>query len=96
MPLQRRIPKRGFRSPRRREFAVVNLRQLDSRFDPGSVVDPDALRRCGLVRKAALPVKVLAMGELFKPLTVRAHRFSRAAREKIAAAGGTAEELARA
>ncbi len=96
MPLQRRVPKRGFRNPGRQEFAIVNVRQLESRFEPGAIVDPDALRQCGLVRKSAVPVKVLAAGELSKPLTVRAHRFSRAAREKIAAAGGTAEELARA
>jgi large subunit ribosomal protein L15 len=95
MPLQRRLPKRGFRNPFRCVYGVVNLRQLEAQFDSGSVVDPNALRERGLVRRD-LPVKVLAAGELTKPLTVSAHAFSAAARERIAAAGGTVEVIDRA
>ena len=95
MPLQRRLPKRGFRNPFRRVYSVVNLQQLEAQFDSGAVVDPNALRERGLVRRG-LPVKVLGAGELTKPLTVSAHAFSAAARERIAAAGGTVEVIDRA
>jgi len=94
MPLHRRVPKRGFRNPFRVEYAVVNLDTLDQRFDAGTEVTPELLRSAGLVRSGA-PVKVLARGEVAKALTVRAHKFSGKAAEKIAAAGGTAEVLAR-
>jgi len=95
MPLQRRLPKRGFHNPFRVEYSVVNLRQLDARFEGGAVVDPAALYECGLVRRG-LPVKILAAGELTKPLTVSAHAFSAAAKERILAAGGAAEVIDRA
>lgn len=88
MPLVRRVPKRGFTNIFRREFAVVNLNQigeLDS-------VDPDVLIQRGMV-KAGYPVKILGDGEVSKPLKVKAHRFSKTARHKIEAAGGTCEEL---
>ncbi len=86
MPLVRRIPKRGFTPFTRVEYQVVNLRDLD-RFE-GSV-DPAALKRAGLVRSAAKPVKILGDGELAKALEVEAHAFSKSAREKIEAAGGS-------
>lgn len=89
MPLQRRLPKRGFRSPFRREFAIVNLRDL-ARFPADSVVDPAALRARGLV-KGRRPVKVLGQGELPHALTVRVHAVSGRAKERIAAAGGSVE-----
>jgi len=94
MPLQRRIPKRGFRrlqknATRREEVAVVNLGSL-SVFTEGETVDPAALVRCGLVR-SGLRVKVLGDGDLGNKLTIRAHAFSKGAREKIATLGGTAE-----
>lgn len=95
MPLQRRLPKRGFRRPRE-AVAVVNLRQLEAKFEAGATVDPPALYACGLIKKTAAPVKILGMGQLSKALTVKAHGFSRSARERIAAAGGTAENVARA
>jgi large subunit ribosomal protein L15 len=93
MPLQRRLPKRGFRNPSRRVFAVVNLEQLESKFEVGATVDPESLRAQGLIGKRGLEVKILAGGKLSKSLTVKAHRFSESARNAIAAAGGTAEEL---
>ncbi len=91
MPLQRRLPKRGFRPVARMEYAVVNLKRL-ARFPAGSTVGPDELVAAGLVRRTA-PVKILAAGTLPHALTVRAHAFSSKAREAIAAAGGVAEEL---
>ena len=93
MPLHRRIPKRGFHNPFRTEYAVVNLDTLAERFDAGSVVTPELLRESGLVHGTRQPIKVLARGDLTKTLTVRAHKFSGKAAEKIAAAGGAAEVL---
>jgi large subunit ribosomal protein L15 len=87
------VPKRGFHNPFRVEYAVVNLDTLGDVFDAGSSVTPEVLRERGLVRLARAPIKVLGRGELKKPLTVKAHRFSGSAREKIAAAGGTAEQI---
>ena len=93
MPLHRRIPKRGFHNPFRTEYAVVNLDTLAERFDAGTVVTPELLRERGLIRGARQPIKVLARGDIAKKLTVRAHKFSGKAAEKIAAAGGAAEVL---
>ena len=91
-PLMRRTPKaKGFKNPFRIEYHVVNLSTLAA-FDASTEVSPDTLRARGLVAKQGL-VKVLARGELTKPLTVRAHAFSAAAVQAIEAAGGTAEVL---
>jgi large subunit ribosomal protein L15 len=91
-PLMRRVPKaRGFNNPFRVEYAVVNLATLEN-FDANSEIDPDALRARGLVAKRGL-VKVLARGQITKPLTVRAHAFSAAAAQAIEAAGGSTERL---
>jgi large subunit ribosomal protein L15 len=95
MPLQRRLPKRGFYNPFRQEFSVVNLQQLEQRFAAGSTVDLAALVDSGLARKGRA-VKILAHGELSKALTVQAHAFSEKAKERIAQAGGSAEVLSRA
>lgn len=91
MPLHRRVPKRGFTHAFRVEYAVVNLDSLARRFEAGAVVTPEALRASGLVRDRRAPIKVLGRGELDRPLTVRAHKFSGAAAAKLAAAGGAAE-----
>jgi large subunit ribosomal protein L15 len=69
----------------------VNLRDLEARFDKGAEVTPDSLREAGLATRRAVPVKVLGTGDLTKALTVHAHGFSKAAREKIEAAGGTCQ-----
>ena len=86
MPLIRRIPKRGFTNPNRKEYQAVNVRDL-VRFDAD--VTPELLSNAGLVGSAKLPVKVLGTGELDKALTVTAHAFSASARKKIEAAGGS-------
>jgi large subunit ribosomal protein L15 len=91
MPLQRRLPKRGFRPLDRNEFVLINLSQLDI-FEPTSIVDRDTMDAKGLLKKSDLPVKVLANGEITKPLTVKADKFSKSAVAKIKAAGGSVEE----
>ncbi len=91
MPLSRRLPKRGFTNPFRTEYAIVNVSQLN-RFEPGSVVGEEELRKSGLVKKK-LPIKILGDGELDRPLTVRAHKFSAQAKAKIESAGGKVEVI---
>jgi len=91
VPFFRRFPKRGFNNPFGTRYAVVNVGQLEQAFQAGETVDGLALRRVGLVKRAPQGIKVLAQGTLSKALAVRAQAFSAAAREKIAAAGGTAE-----
>ena len=92
MPLHRRVPKRGFHNPFRIEYVVVNLDTIAERFDADTVVTPELLRERGLVRSAG-KIKVLARGDVSKKLTVRAHKFSGKAAEKLAAAGGAAEAI---
>ena len=91
MPLHRRVPKRGFHNPFREVYEVVNLDTIAERFDAGTEVTPELLREHGLVRKSSGSVKILARGDIAKAFTVRAHKFSGKAAEKIAAAGGKAE-----
>ncbi|QSV44292.1 50S ribosomal protein L15 [Geobacter benzoatilyticus] len=92
MPMQRRLPKRGFTPLARKEYAIVNLGQLDS-FENGCVVDADAMISAGLISGLKDGIKVLADGDITKALTIKAHKFSAAAKEKIEAAGGKAEEI---
>ncbi|WP_428264613.1 50S ribosomal protein L15 [Haliangium sp.] len=93
MPMQRRLPKRGFKNPFRVEAHAVNLGDLAQRFSAGEVVDIDALRAAGLIPRKAKVVKILGGGEIGVALTVRAHRFSKSALAKLSAAGGSAEVL---
>ncbi|MBP3692123.1 MAG: 50S ribosomal protein L15 [Clostridia bacterium] len=92
MPLQRRVPKRGFNNIFRVEYAIVNLAALES-FKDGATVDAEALVKAGKIKKADKPVKILANGNLTKKLTVKADAFSASAKEKIEAAGGKAEVI---
>ncbi|HXN65833.1 MAG TPA: 50S ribosomal protein L15 [Candidatus Acidoferrales bacterium] len=92
MPLHRRIPKRGFHNPGRKEFAVVNIASLNA-FSAGETVTPDLLRERKLIRRAGDSIKVLGDGDLKVAITVQAHAFSGSAREKISAAGGKVEVL---
>jgi large subunit ribosomal protein L15 len=91
MPLQRRLPKRGFKNPFRVEYAAVNVGALGEKFAAGEVVDPEAMRARGIAPRRATLLKVLGKGELKHALTVKAHAFSRTASEKIQAAGGSTE-----
>jgi large subunit ribosomal protein L15 len=92
MPLQRRLPKRGFHNPFRVQMAVVNLSQLERLTE--SEVTPESLAAHGLVAGKNRPIKILGDGSLSKSLTVKAHRFSASAKEKIEAAGGKVELIA--
>lgn len=92
MRLMRRLPKRGFTNPFKTEYQVVNLEDLQG-WDQETPVDPESLRQRRVIRRMATPVKILGNGSLKTPLTVRAHAFSASAREKIEAAGGTAEVI---
>ncbi len=92
MPLHRRIPKRGFRNPLGRHYAVVNVEMLNS-FAAGETVTPESLVSRGLVRQPRDGVKILGDGNLKVALTVRAHAFSKSAQEKISSAGGKVEVL---
>ena len=92
MPLHRRLPKRGFTNIFRKEFAEVNLERL-ARYGAGEEITPERLMKDRIVRKLGAGVKILARGEVAHALTVKAHRFSRQARAKIEAAGGTVEVL---
>jgi large subunit ribosomal protein L15 len=92
MPLQRRIPKRGFTNIFRKEYAIVNLSDLELLAGTAEVT-PEALVQSGLIKDLKSGIKVLGTGELKKKLTVRAHKFSKSAIEKIQAAGGKAEVL---
>jgi large subunit ribosomal protein L15 len=95
LPLVRRLPhKRGFVNIFRIEYVEVNLDRLAEIFAAGDEVTPDTLVAVGVIKNTEMPVKVLGRGELDKPLTIHAHRFSASARAKIEAAGGRAEELA--
>ena len=93
MPLQRRIPKRGFNNIFATEMAIVNISALDKAYEAGATVTVDSLIEKGLVKKALDGVKVLGHGELSKALTVQANAFSESAKQKIEAAGGKTEVL---
>ena len=94
MPLTRRTPKRGFNNARfATKYQIVNVDMLDKKFEAGQEVTADTLLKAGLVSSAALPVKILAKGEIHKSLTVKAAAFSKGADEKIKAAGGKAEVI---
>jgi large subunit ribosomal protein L15 len=90
MPLQRRIPKRGFNNIFAEETVAINVAALEV-FEDGAVVDAAALQAKGIIKKADIPVKVLGNGKLTKKLTVKLAGYSASASEKITAAGGTAE-----
>ncbi|MEW5724074.1 MAG: 50S ribosomal protein L15 [Thermodesulfobacteriota bacterium] len=93
MPLQRRLPKRGFGNKMfKKTFALVNLRDL-ARFESGSVIDPEGLAAAGLIKKPDLRVKLLGQGRIEKALTLKVHHASAQAKAAIEAAGGAVEVL---
>ena len=92
MPLQRRVPKRGFNNIFAKEYVTINVERLNA-FEAGAVVDAAALHEAGIISKTLDGVKVLGRGEVTKALTVRAAKFTESAKQKIEAAGGKAEEV---
>jgi large subunit ribosomal protein L15 len=88
MPLQRRLPKRGFTSIFKKEYEIVNLEHLEERFDGGTEITIELLKEANLVKKIKDGVKILGRGELTKKFHVHAHAFSKSAEEKIKAVGG--------
>ena len=92
MPLQRRLPKRGFTNIFRKECNIINIKDLN-RFEPNSTIDMDALREAGLVNRARGDIKLLGEGEISHPIVIRVDKVSKAARAKIEAAGGKVEVL---
>ena len=93
MPLQRRLPKRGFTNIFKKTYAVVNVGTLSERFKEGDVVDRAVLIERGILKRKRLPLKVLGEGEINIAITVKADSFSKSAREKIEACGGKVEVL---
>jgi large subunit ribosomal protein L15 len=93
MPLQRRLPKRGFTPLDRVEYSLVNVSQLDV-FETGSAIDAMSLVSKGLIKSVRFAVKILGNGDINKPFNVTANKFSQSAKDKIIAAGGSFEEIA--
>lgn len=92
-PLQRRMPKRGFTNIFKKEYVIINVKQLEDRFTAGTVVTPELLVESGLVKNVRDGIRILGNGEISKALTVKAHGFSKTAVEKITAAGGQVEVI---
>ena len=90
--MQRRLPKRGFKNPFRKEYDIINVRDL-TRFPAGTVVDVATMKSSGLLNQVPFGVKVLGMGSISHPLTVRAHHYSLSAKRKIEEVGGKAEVI---
>lgn len=95
MPLQRRLPKFGFKNPFRVEYATVNIERLESSFEEGAEVTPEVLLERGILSRKNVLVKVLARGQLSKKLTIHAHAFSQSAKEAIENAGGSVTVIER-
>ncbi|HXF42998.1 MAG TPA: 50S ribosomal protein L15 [Pyrinomonadaceae bacterium] len=95
MPLQRRLPKRGFTNPFKKQWLEISLSKLESSFKDGDEVNPEILHSRGLIKKAKHDVVVLGNGELTKALKIAAHRFTKSAKEKIEKAGGSANVITR-
>lgn len=93
IPLYRRLPKRGFKNRFATVYSIVNIADLEAKFNDGDTVDLAALKAAGLVKKENDGIKVLGQGEITKKLTVKADKYSESAKAKIEAAGGTAEVI---
>ncbi|MEB2309731.1 MAG: 50S ribosomal protein L15 [Candidatus Brocadiaceae bacterium] len=91
-PLFRRLPKRGFNNPFKKNYAIVNIKDI-SHFDKGTTVNAEKLKDAGIIKKILDGIKVLGDGEIKNPLTVIAHKFSKVAKEKILIAGGEAKTV---
>jgi len=93
MPLQRRLPKRGFTNAFKKKWIEVSLAKIDQNFNAGDEVTPEILHKRGIIKKAKYDVVVLGNGNLTKPVKISAHRFTKSALEKIEKAGGTANTI---
>ena len=91
MPLQRRLPKRGFTNIFKKEWIETSLAKIEENFSAGDEITPEILHERGLIKKAKHDLVILGTGEISKALTIKAHRFTKTAKEKIEKAGGTAE-----
>lgn len=92
MPLQRRLPKRGFRNIFKKKYALVHLKDLNV-IGTEQEITPDLLEEKGIIPKKGIPVKILSDGDIGKPMTIKAHKFSQQAIKKIEASGGKAEVI---
>ncbi|MGC8820589.1 MAG: 50S ribosomal protein L15 [Fervidobacterium sp.] len=92
-PLHRRLPKFGFKNFTKKVYAVVNIETLEEKFESNAIVTPEVLLEKGIISKLYDGVKILARGEITKPLTVKAHKFSESAKEKIEKVGGKIEVI---
>lgn len=96
MPLQRRLPKRGFTNIFKKQWIEISLAKIDANFNAGDEVTPEILHSRGLIKKAKHDLVILGNGDVSKALTISAHRFTKAAREKIEKAGGSANLISKA
>jgi large subunit ribosomal protein L15 len=92
MPLQRRLPKRGFANIFKKEYTLINISNLN-RFEPETLLDIEALKNAGMVKSLKEEVKLLGDGEISHPIVIKVHKVSKSARAKIEAAGGKVEIL---
>src|ERR1041384_7193700 len=96
MPLQRRLPKRGFTNIFKKQWIEISLGKIDENFNAGDEVPPELLHERGLIKKAKHDLVILGTGEITKSLKISAHRFTKSAKEKIEKAGGSATEIKKA
>lgn len=96
MPLQRRLPKRGFTNIFKKEWIEISLAKIEANFNAGDQVTPELLRERGLIKKAKHDLVILGNGEFSKAITISAHRFTKTAKDKIEKAGGTITEITKA
>ena len=96
MPLQRRLPKRGFTNIFKKQWVEISLAKIEGSFNAGDEVTPELLHERGLIKKAKHDLVILGNGDVTKSLKISAHRFTKAAKEKIEKAGGTATEIKKA
>jgi large subunit ribosomal protein L15 len=92
MPLQRRLPKRGFANIFKKEYTLININNVN-RFEPETMLDMEALKNAGLVKSVKEEIKLLGNGEISHPLVIKVHKVSKSAKAKIEAAGGKVEIL---
>ena len=96
MPLQRRLPKRGFTNIFKKQWVEISLAKIEENFNSGDDVTPEILHQRGLIKKAKHDLVILGNGGISKKLNISAHRFTKTAKDKIEAAGGTATAITRA